>query len=139
MLALLTTPASFAQSGPPQPQTSVAETRAAAIPAVAMGWNSGARGVTISGEKSLAFKGVSSAAPAFVRIIYRTDSKATVVARLTVNESQTTAVAFPPTGQEQRALTLRLNLGSHEYPNVLEFTAPLGEEITLSAIAVSSW
>jgi hypothetical protein len=99
----------------------------------------GGRSVTIGGKKSLAFKGVSSAAPAFVRIVYRNSSQATVVARLTVNESQTTAVAFPPTGEEQRAVTLRLNLGQQDHLNVLGLAAPSGGEIALSAIAVASW
>jgi len=74
----------------------------------------GGQSVTIGGKKSLAFKGVHSATPAFIRVIYRNTSKATVVARLAVNGSQTTAVAFPPTGEERRTLTLVLNMRDQE-------------------------
>ena len=99
----------------------------------------GGRSVTVGGKKSLAFQGVRSAAPAFLRVVYRNSSKVTVVVRLTVNQSQTTGVAFPPTVEEQRALTLRLNLGQPDPLNALRFEAPSGGEIALSAIAVSSW
>ena len=99
----------------------------------------GGRSVTIGGKKSLVFRGVRSATPAFVRIIYRNNSKTAVVARLIVNESQTTAVAFTPTGKEQRALTLRLSLGDRDRLNVLDFAAPSGGAIALNAIVVSPW
>jgi hypothetical protein len=100
----------------------------------------GGRSVAIGGNRALSVKSIASAiGPAFVRVVYRNESKTTVVARLNVNGASSTGVAFPPTGKELRFIALRLNLRSQDRPNVLEFTAPSGEEVALGAIGVSSW
>jgi hypothetical protein len=98
------------------------------------------QGVMIGGKKAVSFREIRSATgPAFVRVIYRNNSSATVVGRLSVNGSRMTGAAFPPTGKEWRALTLYLDLRGENHPNVLEFTAPCGEELALNAITISSW
>jgi hypothetical protein len=96
--------------------------------------------VTIGGNKALSFRNIKSAGTqAFVRVVYRNRSRTAIVARLTVNGAQTAGVAFPPTGDESRAVTLLLTLRAGDQPNVLEFGAPCGAAVTLEGLAVSAW
>jgi len=92
----------------------------------------------IGGNKALSFRDVRSRKGAtFVRVIYSSRARATVVGRLSVNAARSTGVAFPPTGGETRALTLYLLLRGENLPNNLEFSAPCGDEIALEGISVS--
>ena len=98
------------------------------------------QGVTIGGNKALSFRNIKSAGTqTVVRVIYRNRSRTTVVAPLAVNGGQTTGVAFPPTGNESRAVVLLLTLRAGGQPNVLEFSAPCGAAVALDGLAVSAW
>lgn len=95
--------------------------------------------VTIGGNKALSFRNIKSPdTQAVVRVMYRNRSRTAVVGRLSVNGSQTTGVAFPPTGDESRAVALLLTLRVGDQPNVLEFGAPCGAAVALEGLAVSA-
>jgi hypothetical protein len=96
--------------------------------------------VKIGGNMALSFRNIKSAGTqAIVRVMYRNRSRTAVVARLAVNGDQTTGVAFPPTGDQSRAVALLLTLRGGDQPNVLEFSAPCGGVVALEGLAVSAW
>lgn len=98
------------------------------------------KSVTIGGNKVLSVKGMKSAAnQGYLRVIYRNRSKAPIVGNVSVNGGAVTGVAFPPTGEELRAITVEVKLQGNGAPNFFEFSAPSGEEVALAGVSLSAW
>jgi hypothetical protein len=80
----------------------------------------------LAGEKSLAFKGVTSRArSAYVQIAYTNGSEAPRLAELRVNGQIATRIAFPSTGDEHTvgSITVEAPLEASGKNNVLTFTS----------------